>query len=64
MGLPLVKSLVELHGGSVWIESERGRGTSVHLRLPEHGRAKGASATVKQVFEAAAQATGAISTIS
>ena len=42
LGLPLVKSLAELHGGSVWIESEPGQGTSVHLRLPERGRAKAA----------------------
>ncbi len=35
VGLPLVKVLIEQHGGSVAIESERGTGTTVILRLPE-----------------------------
>ncbi|HVC55469.1 MAG TPA: ATP-binding protein [Stellaceae bacterium] len=34
LGLSLVKSLVELHGGSIEIESETGRGTTVLCRLP------------------------------
>lgn len=34
VGLPLVKVLIEQHGGSVAIESERGSGTTVILRLP------------------------------
>ena len=59
LGLPLVKSLIELHGGSVWIESEPGKGTSVHLKLPENGRVKtGAPRAVQGVLEAAAR-TGA-----
>jgi len=37
LGLSIVKSLVELHGGSVSLESEPGRGTRVAVRLPEHG---------------------------
>ena len=35
LGLPLSKSLVELHGGELWIESELGRGTTVTFTLPE-----------------------------
>ena len=59
LGLPLVKSLIELHGGSVWIESEPGKGTSVHLKLPEKGRVKsGAPRAVQGVLEAASR-TGA-----
>lgn len=34
LGLPLVKELVELHGGSIAIESAEGKGTQVRLRFP------------------------------
>ncbi len=34
LGLSLVKSLVELHGGAVELKSELGRGTTVTCRLP------------------------------
>ena len=34
LGLPLTKRLVELHGGSLAIESEPGRGTLVVIALP------------------------------
>jgi signal transduction histidine kinase len=34
LGLPIVKSLVELHGGRFTIESEYGRGTTARLHLP------------------------------
>jgi signal transduction histidine kinase len=34
LGLSLVKSLIELHGGSVAIESEPGEGTTILCRLP------------------------------
>jgi two-component system cell cycle sensor histidine kinase PleC len=35
LGLPIVKSLVELHGGRFTIESEYGRGTIARLHLPQ-----------------------------
>jgi len=34
LGLPLARSLIELHGGALQIESERGRGTTVTVTLP------------------------------
>jgi len=37
LGLSIVKSLIELHGGDMTLDSEPGRGTSVTVRFPEHG---------------------------
>ncbi|MEM7347399.1 MAG: ATP-binding protein, partial [Chloroflexota bacterium] len=34
VGLAIVKSLVEAHGGTVWAESEIGDGTTIHFLLP------------------------------
>ena len=34
LGLSLVKSLIELHGGSIAISSEPGSGTTILCRLP------------------------------
>jgi signal transduction histidine kinase len=35
LGLPIAKMLVELHGGTLDVESQVGRGTTVRIRLPE-----------------------------
>ncbi|MFN8509690.1 MAG: HAMP domain-containing sensor histidine kinase [Deinococcaceae bacterium] len=35
LGLSIVKSIVEAHKGTIWFESELGRGTQVHLELPQ-----------------------------
>lgn len=34
LGLSYVKAIVEKHGGEVWVESEPGRGSNFHVRLP------------------------------
>jgi two-component system, sensor histidine kinase and response regulator len=34
LGLYITKSIVEAHGTQIWIESERGRGTTVRFTLP------------------------------
>ena len=34
LGMTLVKSIIEGHGGRIWVESEAGKGTSVFFTLP------------------------------
>lgn len=34
LGLPIVKGIVEAHGGRVWVESEYGHGSTFHVTLP------------------------------
>jgi signal transduction histidine kinase len=41
LGLAYVHKIVELHGGRIEIESERGQGTRVHIYLPMAADAKG-----------------------
>ncbi len=36
LGLPLTKKLVDLHKGTLYIESETGFGTTVHVIIPSH----------------------------
>lgn len=50
LGLSLVKSLIELHGGRVEIESEPGRGTCVTCRIPfDAGARQGPAAALGDV---------------
>jgi len=35
LGLSIVKHTVQLHGGRVWVESERGKGTAFYFTLPQ-----------------------------
>jgi signal transduction histidine kinase len=34
LGLTITKTLVELHGGEIWVDSEAGCGSSFHFSLP------------------------------
>jgi signal transduction histidine kinase len=34
LGLPIVKRIVEAHGGKVWLESKKGRGSTFFFSLP------------------------------
>ena len=34
LGLAITKKLVDLHGGMIWVESEAGKGTTIHFRIP------------------------------
>ena len=37
LGLPIVRQIVEMHGGRVWAESEPGKGSTFHVSLPRVG---------------------------
>ena len=37
LGLAIARGIVESHGGRIWIESEMGKGTTVHFTLPRFG---------------------------
>lgn len=38
VGLALVKKIIELHSGSVWLESKVGEGSTFFFTLPRHGQ--------------------------
>jgi len=34
LGLPIARSIIELHGGRIWVESKHGEGTMIYFSLP------------------------------
>jgi PAS domain S-box-containing protein len=39
LGLAITKRIIDVHGGNISVESEINRGSTFHVRLPQHGEA-------------------------
>jgi signal transduction histidine kinase len=38
MGLSIVKKILEIHAGKVWVESEKGKGSTFYFTLPKRSK--------------------------
>jgi len=45
LGLAITKTLVELHHGQIWVESEEGQGSTFLVRLPRKSPPAGSETT-------------------
>ncbi len=43
LGLAVAKSMIELHGGRIWVESEEGKGSTFTFLLPVEQAGQSAS---------------------
>ncbi len=60
LGLSIVKSLVDLHGGDTVLDSEPGRGTKVTVRFPERGLEENVNVPTSTETDAARSGTGRV----